>query len=145
MHSVRDHFEPSTKGSALAMATAAAPLRRETAERLIAAVVERAHAINADNKWAYRIGLLVLFGMRRYSGRVPQTKSGAPEPSDAEVRAILVSARAEVGADPALIYAFQKTGVYLCEENERRLSKSQLAAWNGAADEYYRSLAGRLR
>jgi hypothetical protein len=62
VHSVRDHFEPSTKGSALAMATAAAPLRRETAERLIAAVIQRAQAINADSKWAYRIGLLVLFG-----------------------------------------------------------------------------------
>lgn len=48
VHSVRDHFEPSTKGTALAMATAAAPLRREMAERLIAAVVDRARAINAD-------------------------------------------------------------------------------------------------
>jgi len=54
-----------------------------------------------------------------------------PEPSDAEMRAILVSAMAEVGADPALIYAFQKTGVYVCEENERRLSKCKLAAWSG--------------
>jgi predicted nucleotidyltransferase len=62
VHSERDHFEPTTKGSALAMATAAAPLRRETAERLLAGVIERARAINADNKWAYRIGLLVLFG-----------------------------------------------------------------------------------
>ena len=69
-------------------------------------------------------------------------KIGPPEPSDAEVRAILVSAMAEVGGDPALIYAFQKTGVYVCKENERRLSQSQLAAWNGAVDEYYRALAG---
>jgi len=49
---------------------------------------------------------------------------------------------AEVGADPALIYAFQRTGVYACEDNERRLSPSQLAAWNGAVDEYYKTLAG---
>ena len=69
-------------------------------------------------------------------------KNGTPEPSDAEVRAILVSAMAEVGADPALIYAFQRTSVYVCEENERRLSRSQLAAWNGAVDEYYKTLAG---
>jgi hypothetical protein len=48
---------------------------------------------------------------------------------------------AEVGADPALIYAFQRTGVYVCEENERRLSQSQLA-WNGAVDEYYKTSAG---
>ena len=57
------------------------------------------------------------------------------------MRAILVSAMAEVGADPALIYAFQRTGVYVCEENERRLSQSQLA-WNGAVDEYYKTSAG---
>jgi len=49
---------------------------------------------------------------------------------------------ADVGADPALIYAFQRTGMYVCEENEHRLSGSQLAAWNGAVDEYYRTLAG---
>jgi hypothetical protein len=69
-------------------------------------------------------------------------KNGTLEPSDAEVRAILVSAMAEVGADPALIYAFQRTGAYVCEENERRLSRSQLAAWNGVVDEYYETLAG---
>ncbi len=69
-------------------------------------------------------------------------KNGTPEPTDAEVRAILISAMAEVGADPALIYAFQKTGVYVCEENERRLSERKLAAWSGAIDEYHSALAG---
>lgn len=58
------------------------------------------------------------------------------------MRAILVSAMAEVGADPALICAFQRTGVYACEDNERRLLQSQLAAWNGAVEEYYKTLAG---
>jgi hypothetical protein len=60
----------------------------------------------------------------------------------AMLRTILVSAMADVGADPALIYAFQKTGVYVCEENEHRLSRSQSAVWNDAVDEYYRTLAG---
>ena len=60
--------------------------------------------------------------MARRIGR-PRTAS-----SDAEVRTILVSAMAEVGADPALIYAFQKTGVYVCEENERRLSEAQIGS-----------------
>jgi hypothetical protein len=49
---------------------------------------------------------------------------------------------AEVGADPTLIYAFQKTGVYVCEENEQRLSKRKLEAWRGAIDEYHNVLAG---
>ena len=51
---VRGHLEPTTKGSALAMATAAPPLRRETAERLIAGLIERARSLNADERWAYR-------------------------------------------------------------------------------------------
>ena len=49
--------------------------------------------------------------------------------SDAEVRSILVNAMAEVGADPAFVYAFRKTGVYVCPENENRLSQSALAPW----------------
>ena len=58
----RGNLEPTTKGSALAMATAAPPLRRETAARLIAGLIERAHALNADERWAYRVGMIVVFG-----------------------------------------------------------------------------------
>jgi predicted nucleotidyltransferase len=59
---VHDHFEPSMKGSALAMAKAAPPLRRETADRLITEVINRARAVNGDERWAYRVGRLVVFG-----------------------------------------------------------------------------------
>jgi hypothetical protein len=38
---VREYWEATTKGNALAMATAAAPLRRETAGRLIEGLVNR--------------------------------------------------------------------------------------------------------
>jgi len=62
------------------------------------------------------------------------------EPSDAEVRDILVHAMAEVGADPALVYAFQKTGVYFCEENEKSLPKQKRKAFDGAVDEYFAAL-----
>ena len=44
------------------MASAAPPLRRETAERLVAGLVRRASLMNADDRWAYRVGMLVLFG-----------------------------------------------------------------------------------
>jgi hypothetical protein len=54
--------ELSIKGNALAMARTAAPLRRQTAERLIADIVNRSHAVNRDEKWAYRVRTLVLFG-----------------------------------------------------------------------------------
>jgi hypothetical protein len=36
---------------------------------------------------------------------------------------------------------FQKTGVYLCEENENRLPKESLAAFDAAVDEYFSALA----
>jgi hypothetical protein len=63
-----------------------------------------------------------------------------PNLSDAEVREILVHAMADVGADPALVYAFQKTGVYVCDENETRLPKGSLKAFDGAVDEYFAAL-----
>ncbi len=59
---VRGHLEPTTKGSALAMATAAPPLRRETASRLITGLIERARALNVDERWAYRVRTVVAFG-----------------------------------------------------------------------------------
>jgi hypothetical protein len=52
--------------------------------------------------------------------------------SDAEVRDILVQAMADAGFDPAFVYSFQKTGIYICDENEKRLSKS--------VDEYFAAL-----
>lgn len=66
-----------------------------------------------------------------------------PDLSDAEVRAILVSAMADVGADPALVYAFQKTGVYVCDENEKQLPKEKLRAFDEAVDEYFDALNRR--
>ncbi len=63
-----------------------------------------------------------------------------PEPSDSEVRDILVRAMADVGADPAVIYAFQKTGVYICDENVKRLPKASLKAFDSAVDEYFTAL-----
>jgi len=62
VESVRGYWEATTKGSALAMATAALPLRRETAQRLLADLVSRAHLVNADDTWAYRVRILVIFG-----------------------------------------------------------------------------------
>ena len=68
-----------------------------------------------------------------------------PEPTDEDVRDILVHAMADVGADPALVYAFQKTGVYVCDENEKRLPKEKLKAFDGAVDEYLAATAPAQR
>jgi predicted nucleotidyltransferase len=73
---VNGHLEPSLKGSALAQATAARPLVRSTAELLVSEVVARAKAINADNEWAYRVTMLVVFG---------SFVGGAERPNDVDV------------------------------------------------------------
>jgi hypothetical protein len=70
----------------------------------------------------------------------PTSRKPKQDLSDAEVRDILVHAMADVGADPALVYAFQKTGVYICDENEKRLPKKSLKAFDGAVDEYLAAL-----
>jgi hypothetical protein len=57
-------------------------------------------------------------------------RKAKPDLTDAEVYDILVHAMADVGADPALVYAFQKTGVYVCDENEKSLSKDKLKAFD---------------
>jgi predicted nucleotidyltransferase len=69
-------LELSTKGRALAMATAAPPLRRATASRLVADLIERARALNADESWAYRVGTVVVFG---------SYVRGVDRPSDVDV------------------------------------------------------------
>ncbi len=46
------------------MATAAPPLTRETANRLVADLVHRARDLNADDRWAYRVRVLIVFGRR---------------------------------------------------------------------------------
>src|SRR6185436_18860204 len=51
-------------------------------------------------------------------------------PSRLEAKATFVPSRENTG-DPALVYAFQKTRVYVCEENERRLPKKSMKAFDG--------------
>ncbi len=68
-----------------------------------------------------------------------------PVLDDREVRNVLVPAMADVGADPALVYAFQKTGVHVCDENERRVPKSSLKAFDAALDEYFSALKRPLQ
>jgi hypothetical protein len=80
-------------------------------------------------------GGIICSTMQRQKGRKRK-----PELTDAEVRAVLVNAMADVGADPALVYAFQKTGVYVCDENETQLPKEKLKAFDGAVDEYFAAL-----
>jgi predicted nucleotidyltransferase len=58
------------------MATAARPLRRKTAARLITDLIERTRALNADDKWAYRIRAVVVLG---------SYARGAERPNDVDI------------------------------------------------------------
>jgi hypothetical protein len=55
-------FTTTIKGCALALATAAKPIRRATAERLVREVLERAEAVNADGRYLYGVGKILAFG-----------------------------------------------------------------------------------
>ena len=81
VQTVDDHLEPSLKGNALAQATAARPLVRNTAQRLVAEVVLRARLLNLDDGWAYRVGMLVVFG---------SYVDGVERPNDIDVACQLV-------------------------------------------------------
>jgi hypothetical protein len=47
-----------------------------------------------------------------------------------------VEAMKEAGIDPAFIYAFEKTGLLLTEENQHLIPEEDLADWDAAIEEY---------
>jgi hypothetical protein len=49
----------------------------------------------------------------------------------------IVEAMATAGIDPALIYAFKKTGRIVIVTNKRLLSEQEIAEWEDAIDEYH--------
>ena len=76
------YWTATAKGYALAAATAARPLRIETAQRLITQVIDRAKSVNRDSTLAYRVQLLVLFG---------SFASGKVRPNDVDIACKLVT------------------------------------------------------
>ena len=48
----------------------------------------------------------------------------------------MVEAMKQAGLDPAMIYAFEKTGMLVTEENQHLLPESDLAEWEAAIEEY---------
>ena len=76
LESAGRHFGVAMKGNALANATVALPLRRVTAVRLVESLVHRAHKLNCDDRWAYRVRKLIVFG---------SYVRGADRPNDVDV------------------------------------------------------------
>ena len=54
------------------------------------------------------------------------------------VEHFMVQAMKQVGLDPAVIYAFEKTGLLLTEENQHLISDVNRAEWEAAVQEYRR-------
>ncbi len=58
----RKSFEVTSSGQALANASAARPIHRRTAERVLAQFLERVRMVNGTQEYAYRVEHVVLFG-----------------------------------------------------------------------------------
>lgn len=58
----RRSFEVTSNGQVLANASAARPIHRRTAERVLAQFLERVHRVNSTQAYAYRVETVVLFG-----------------------------------------------------------------------------------
>jgi hypothetical protein len=52
------------------------------------------------------------------------------------LEAMMVEDMKAAGLDPAIIYAFEQTGLLVTEENRRLISDEDLAAWDDAIEEY---------
>lgn len=55
-------WENTMKGNSLAMATAARPVTRATAERALAQFLDRVSTVNAEEEFAFRVECVVVFG-----------------------------------------------------------------------------------
>lgn len=58
------------------------------------------------------------------------------------VDARLLKLLEEAGADPAVIYAFRKTGLLIEDANEHRATEQELSAWKAALAEYQKQKSG---
>lgn len=90
-----------------------------------------------------------LTAFRKKFGRDPEpidpiffdTDSDEPRPISQETQDEyergIVEAMATAGIDPALIYAFKKTGRIVTATNKRLLSEQEMAEWEEAIDEFH--------
>jgi hypothetical protein len=63
--------------------------------------------------------------------------------SQEETWRALVQAAGESGMDPALVYAMNKTGRIVTEQNMQFLTDADLQEWNDAVDEYHQMIGSR--
>src|SRR5262249_26595880 len=66
----------------------------------------------------------------------PEDKVFFDMPHSEQVEHITVQAMKEAGIDPAIIYAYEKTGRLVTQDNQQLLSEADLAEWEAAIEEY---------
>jgi integrase len=86
-----------------------------------------------------------LEAFRRKFGRDPNDNDpilfdpDADEPvplSEEKYERMMIEAMAEVGISQAMIFAFERTGRIVAEENKHLLTSEELREWNDAIEEY---------
>lgn len=71
----------------------------------------------------------------RAFGRLPKRLFEGAPPLEV-IEHMTVEAMKKAGVEPALIYAFEQTGLMVNERNERQMPDVDLAEWESAIDEY---------
>jgi hypothetical protein len=66
------------------------------------------------------------------AGRPPLLGPAAPQ----HLEAMMVEDMKAAGLDPAVIYAFEQTGLLVTEDNQHLIAETDLAAWDAAIQEY---------
>jgi hypothetical protein len=57
-------------------------------------------------------------------------------PHPEHLEAMMVEDMRAAGLDPAFIYAFEKTGLLVSEQNQHLIQDEDLAEWDAAIEEY---------
>jgi hypothetical protein len=78
--------------------------------------------------------VLVAFAMQPLEARTLSPEFLSVESQEETWRALVQAAR-ESGIDPALVYAMNKTGRIVTEQNMRFLTDADIQEWNEAVDE----------
>jgi hypothetical protein len=80
---------------------------------------------------------------KRYGRSLSEAEPVFPDPPHPEhLELLLVEELRRAGVDPALIFAFEKTGVLVTQFNQRLIREDDIAAWRAAIDEYRRGDRG---
>jgi hypothetical protein len=57
-------------------------------------------------------------------------------PHPEHLEAMIVEGMKAAGLDPALVYAFEKTGLLVTQPNQQRIPDADLARWQAAIEEF---------